>query len=196
MQKFLREKGKIDKRINNVSCVLLHTFMFVYFYSRFDMSLNDAIDPAGEGKRQRQREIERSPASRWRGKERREASRFFYGRPDVEIRKGGEPRMRIVGAVWKRKSSGDRDDSLFEARSPDVPSFSGIPQDVHVCPTPVEGSASCRHRASERSAEIVRRRVSSRARRCYPCSRWAMKFGWMISRGKRKRDRGGNCRDR
>lgn len=67
--------------------------------------------------------------------------------------------MRIVGAVWKRKSSGDRDDSLFEARSPDVPSFSGIPQDVHVCPTPVEGSASCRHRASERSAEIVRRRA-------------------------------------
>lgn len=194
MQKFLRKKGKIDKRINNVSCT------FAYFYVRILLfEIQYVVERRnrsnGRGK-ETEIERERSPASRWRGKERREASRFFYGRPDVEIRKGGEPRMRIVGAVWKRKSSGDRDDSLFEARSPDVPSFSGIPQDVHVCPTPVEGSASCRHRASERSAEIVRRRVSSRARRCYPCSRWAMKFGWMISRGKRKRDRGGNCRDR
>lgn len=65
--------------------------------------------------------------------------------------------MRVV---WKRKSSGDRDDSLFEARSPDVPSFSGIPQDVHVCPTPVEGSASCRHRASKDRRKLRQPRTS------------------------------------
>lgn len=78
--------------------------------------------------------------------------------------------MRVV---WKRKSSGDRDDSLFEARSPDVPSFSGIPQDVHVCPTPVEGSASCRHRASKDRRKLCanRAQVSSRPEGC-PCSRW------------------------
>lgn len=78
----------------------------IYFHLRFDVSLNDAIDPTGE--RGGGRGIRGSQASRWRGEERWEASRFFYGRPDGEIRKGGEPRMRIVGHASRMEKEIER----------------------------------------------------------------------------------------
>lgn len=93
-------------------------------------------------------------------------------------------------AVWKRKSSGDRDDSLFEARSPDVPSFSGIPR---YTPLP---DASRRQRllqapwCVQTSWRKLRQRRNFRAAPrdgslfCW----WTRKFGevWTISREKKR----------
>lgn len=62
------------------------------------------------------RGIRGSQASRWRGEERREASRFFYGRPDGEIRKGGEPRMRIVGHASRMEKEIERRSRWFVIR--------------------------------------------------------------------------------
>lgn len=145
----------------------------IYFHLRFDVSLNDAIDPTGE-----RGGGEGSVDPRRRGGEARSdgkrADSFMAGQMErFERAVSHECESLAMRVVWKRKSSGDRDDSLFEARSPDVPSFSGIPQDVHVCPTPVEGSASCRHRASKDRRKLCanRAQVSSRPEGC-PCSRW------------------------
>lgn len=159
----------------------------IYFHLRFDVSLNDAIDPTGE-----RGGGEGSVDPRRRGGEARSdgkrADSFMAGQMErFERAVSHECESLAMRVVWKRKSSGDRDDSLFEARSPDVPSFSGIPQDVHVCPTPVEGSASCRHRASKDRRKLCANhaQVSSRL------SLFAVEFrGWIwwmrrvISRGK------------
>lgn len=66
------------------------------------MSLNDAIDPTGE-----RGGGEGSVDPRRRGGEAR-SDRFFYGRPDGEIRKGGEPRMRIVGHASRMEKEIER----------------------------------------------------------------------------------------
>lgn len=163
----------------------------IYFHLRFDVSLNDAIDPTGE-RGGGGRGIRGSQASRWRGEERREASRFFYGRPDGEIRKGGEPRMRIVGHASRMEKEIERRSRWFVIRGTE-PGRSFLLRHSTRCTRLPDASRRQRLLQAprvQRSAEIVRQPRTS-FEQARSLSLFAVEFrGWIwwmrrvISRGK------------
>lgn len=117
---------------------------------------------------------------------------------DREIRKGGEPRMRIVGRPYGKGNRAAIEMIRYSRHGARTFLPSQAFHDIRLCPTPVEDSASCRHRGASKhlGGNCANDATFEQHRGMDPSSVGGrgnlVKFGSSRGRSGRRKDRGGS----